>query len=35
MSQNPIEVLEYLDETQRNPFRDWLEALRDREAGEK
>jgi putative addiction module killer protein len=32
MSQNPIEVLEYLDETQRNPFRDWLEALRDREA---
>ncbi|MEZ4733906.1 MAG: type II toxin-antitoxin system RelE/ParE family toxin [Caldilineaceae bacterium] len=32
MSQNPIEVLEYLDETQRNPFREWLEALRDREA---
>ena len=32
MSQLPIEVLEYLDEAQRNPFREWLEALRDREA---
>ena len=32
MSQNLPEVLEYLDETQRNPFREWLEALRDRDA---
>lgn len=32
MSQSPVEVLEYLDEAQRNPFREWLEALRDREA---
>jgi putative addiction module killer protein len=32
MNQSPIEVLEYLDEAQRNPFRTWLEALRDREA---
>lgn len=32
MSEPSVEVLEYLTEDGRNPFRDWLEALNDREA---
>jgi len=32
MSDTPIDVLEYLTENGRNPFRAWLEGLRDRRA---
>lgn len=32
MSDTPIELLEYLTENGRNPFREWLEGLRDRQA---
>lgn len=32
MSDSLIEILEYLTENGRNPFRKWLEALRDRQA---
>jgi len=32
MSQAVIEVLEYLDSGGSNPFREWLESLKDREA---
>lgn len=32
MSDPKIELLEYLTENGRNPFRDWLEELRDRQA---
>lgn len=32
MSAPSVEVLEYLTEDGRNPFREWLEALNDREA---
>ncbi len=32
MQASAIEVLEYLTEDGRNPFRDWLEALKDTEA---
>ena len=32
MSQPTVEVLEYLTEDGRNSFREWLEALNDREA---
>jgi putative component of toxin-antitoxin plasmid stabilization module len=32
MSDTPIEILEYLTESGRNPFRKWLEDLRDRQA---
>ncbi len=32
MSNQPIELLEYLDENGRNPFRNWLEALKDQQA---
>lgn len=30
MSETPIELFEYLTETGQNPFREWLEGLRDR-----
>lgn len=32
MSDTPIELLEYLTDDGRNPFREWLEELRDRQA---
>ncbi len=32
MSEPTIEILEYLTTDGRNPFRDWVEALKDREA---
>ncbi|HFE67021.1 MAG TPA: type II toxin-antitoxin system RelE/ParE family toxin, partial [Chloroflexi bacterium] len=32
MSDTPIELLEYMTEDKRNPFREWLEGLRDRQA---
>ena len=32
MSGTPIELLEYLTSNGRNPFREWLEGLRDRQA---
>ena len=32
MSETPIELLEYIAESGRNPFRKWLEGLRDRQA---
>ena len=32
MSEAIVEVLEYLTTDGRNPFREWLEALKDREA---
>ena len=32
MSDTPIELLEYLTDNGRNPFREWLEGLRDRQA---
>ncbi len=32
MSEPTIEILEYLTTDGRNPFRDWLETLKDREA---
>ena len=32
MSDTPIELLEYLTDHGRNPFRDWLEGLKDRQA---
>ena len=32
MTEHVIEVLEYLTETGRNPFRNWLESLKDRQA---
>jgi putative addiction module killer protein len=32
MNTRSIELLEYLDERGRSPFRDWLEGLRDRQA---
>jgi putative addiction module killer protein len=32
MSDLPIELLEYLDRHDRNPFRDWLEGLKDQQA---
>ena len=32
MNKNPIELLEYLTEDGRNPFREWLEGLKDRRA---
>lgn len=32
MSDTPIELLEYLTANEQNPFRDWLEGLRDRQA---
>lgn len=32
MSDTPIEILEYLTPSGQNPFRDWLEGLRDRQA---
>lgn len=32
MDERPIQVLEYVTEDGRNPFREWLETLRDREA---
>ena len=32
MSEAVIEVLEYLTTDGRNPFREWLESLKDREA---
>ena len=32
MSEAIVEVLEYLTPDGRNPFREWLEALKDREA---
>lgn len=32
MSDAPIKLLEYLAEGGRNPFREWLEGLRDRQA---
>ena len=32
MSDPKIELLEYLTENGQNPFRDWLEGLRDRQA---
>ena len=32
MSDTPIELLEYLTDNDRNPFREWLEGLRDRQA---
>lgn len=32
MSDTPIEILEYLTTGGQNPFRDWLEGLRDRQA---
>ncbi len=32
MNDTPIEILEYLTKHSQNPFRDWLEGLRDRQA---
>jgi putative addiction module killer protein len=32
MSETPIELLEYLADSGRSPFREWLEGLRDRQA---
>jgi putative addiction module killer protein len=32
MNDIPIEILEYLTESGQNPFRKWLEGLRDRQA---
>ncbi|MCL4261740.1 MAG: type II toxin-antitoxin system RelE/ParE family toxin [Anaerolineae bacterium] len=32
MSESIIELLEYLTEDDRNPFREWLEGLRDQQA---
>jgi putative addiction module killer protein len=32
MNENPIELLEYLTEDGRHPFREWLEGLKDRMA---
>ena len=32
MNETQIELLEYLTESNRNPFREWLEGLRDRQA---
>ena len=32
MSNTPVEVLEYLTSDGKNPFRDWLDGLRDRQA---
>lgn len=32
MNGNPIELLEYVTESGQNPFRNWLEDLRDRQA---
>lgn len=32
MNDTPIELLEYLAENDRNPFREWLEGLRERQA---
>jgi hypothetical protein len=32
MSDTPVELLEYLTDNGRNPFREWLERLRDRQA---
>ena len=32
MNHTPIELLEYLTDSGQNPFRDWLEGLRDRQA---
>lgn len=32
MSDTPIKLLEYLTDNGRNPFREWLEGLRDRQA---
>ncbi len=32
MNETQIELLEYLTEEGRNPFREWLEGLRDRQA---
>ncbi len=32
MNEAQIEILEYLTEDNRNPFRKWLEGLRDRQA---
>jgi putative addiction module killer protein len=32
MSDTPIKLLEYLTANGRNPFREWLEGLRDRQA---
>jgi len=32
MTEHVIEVLEYLTETGKNPFRNWLEGLKDRQA---
>jgi putative addiction module killer protein len=32
MSEPTVEILEYLTTDGRNPFRDWVEALKDREA---
>jgi putative addiction module killer protein len=32
MSDTPVELLEYLLDNGRNPFREWLEGLRDRQA---
>lgn len=31
MADTPIEILEYLTEEGKNPFREWLEGLKDRE----
>ena len=32
MNHTPIELLEYLTDSGQNPFRDWLEGLRDQQA---
>ncbi len=32
MNDTPIEILEYLTQDGQNPFREWLEGLRDRQA---
>ena len=32
MSNTPVELLEYLTSAGKNPFRDWLDGLRDRQA---
>lgn len=32
MERSPVELLEYINEHGRNPFREWLEELRDRQA---
>jgi putative addiction module killer protein len=32
MNDTPVELLEYLTDNGRNPFREWLEGLRDRQA---